>query len=233
MLKQELIANNPLRILRAGDDQSVAGQRLGLVMAPPGAGKTATLVQIALDNILRGNQVVHVSIGQTLDKTRTWYDDIFRDIVAYNQLENADEIREEIGRRRLIMTFNASTFSPPKLEERLNDLVYQNIFRPYCLIIDGVDLGNTDRGLLLDLRELMVAMNFDIWMSAVTHREDTRVSAEGVPAPCHEMADLFDTVILIQPASGKESAVLNIIKNGAGAGRTLPLNTSTMMIGER
>jgi hypothetical protein len=232
MLKQELIANNPLRILRPSDDQSGAGQRLGLVMAPPGAGKTATLVQIALDNILRGNQVVHVSIGQTLDKTRTWYDDIFRDMAAYHHLANVEEIREEIGRRRLIMTFNASTFSPPKLEERLNDLVYQNIFRPSCLIIDGVDLGSADRRLLLDLREQMAAMNFDIWMSAVTHREDTRVSAEGVPAPCHEMADLFETVILIQPQSKKESAVLNIIKNGAGVGKTLPLNTSTMMIGE-
>jgi hypothetical protein len=232
MLKQELIANNPLRIFRPSAAQGGPGQRLGLVMAPPGAGKTATLVQIALDNILRGNQVVHVSIGQTLDKTKAWYDDNFRNLAAHNQLEGAEEIREEIGPRRMIMTFNASTFSPAKLEERLNDLVYQNIFRPSCLIIDGVDLGSSDRRLLLDLRELMAAMNFDVWMSAVTHREDTRMSAEGVPAPCHEMADLFETVVLIQPESAKESALLNIIKNGTGTGKTLPLNTSTLMIGE-
>jgi hypothetical protein len=232
MLKQELIANHPLRILRPSTEAGETGQRLGLVMAPPGAGKTATLVQIALDSILRGNQVVHVSIGQTLDKTRTWYDDIFKDIATLNKLDNAEEIREEMARRRMIMTFNASTFSPPKLEERLNDLVYQNIFRPACLIIDGVDLSSADRRMLVDLRELMTAMNFDLWMSALTHREDPRVSAEGIPAPCHEMADLFDTVILIQPQTKTESAVLNIIKNGAGQGRTIPLNTSTLMIGE-
>jgi hypothetical protein len=232
MLKQELIDTNPLRILRAGADPGSTGQRLGLVMARAGAGKTSTLVQIALDNILRGNPVVHISIGQTLDKTKTWYEDLFKRLATCNRLENAEEIKEEVARRRMIMTFNASTFSPPKLEERLNDLVYQNIFRPSCLIIDGIDPGNADRGVLQDLRELMAAMNFDIWMSAVTHREDSRTSAEGVPAPCHEVADLFEVVVLIQPELENENATLKIIKNGAGVGKTLILNTSTLMIKE-
>lgn len=230
MLKMELIEKNPLRILRTAE----TGEGLGLVMARAGVGKTAILVQIALDCILRGRQVVHVSIGQTLDKTRTWYDDIFKDIAAAYQLENAEEVQAEIMRQRMIMTFNASTFSAPKLEERLNDLLYQNIFRPACLVIDGFDFAAADRQALRDLQELTAAMNLDTWLSAVTHREDTRVSAEGVPAPCHDVADLFDTVILVQPESA-ESAVLNIVKNAAGGvpqGQTLTLNTSTLMIKE-
>nr|MDA8163933.1 hypothetical protein [Desulfobacteraceae bacterium] len=67
MLKSELIEKNPLRIFRTAENR----QRLGLVMARAGGGKTAILVQIALDSILRGRQVVHVSIGQSLEKTRT------------------------------------------------------------------------------------------------------------------------------------------------------------------
>jgi hypothetical protein len=230
MLKSELIEKHPLRIFRTAE----SGQRLGLVMARAGLGKTAILVQIALDSILRGRQVVHVSIGQSLDKTRAWYDDIFKDVVAGYQLENAEELRAEILRQRMIMTFNASTFSAPKVEERLNDLVYQNIFRPACLIVDGFDFAGAGRQALLDLRELTGAMNLDIWMSAVTHREDTRVSAEGVPAPCHDLADLFDTVVLVQPETA-ETAVLNIVKDavgGATKGQTLTLNTSTLMIKE-
>ncbi|MDA8163464.1 MAG: hypothetical protein M0017_00335, partial [Desulfobacteraceae bacterium] len=209
-------------------------QRLGLVMARAGGGKTAILVQIALDSILRGRQVVHVSIGQSLEKTRTWYDDIFKDVVTGYGLEHADEMRTEVLRQRMIMTFNASTFSAPKLEERLNDLVYQNIFRPACLIIDGFDFANAGRKAVQDLRGLIAAMNFDIWMSAVTHREDTRVSAEGVPAPCHQVADLFDTVIVVQPEKA-DTALLNIVKDipgGIPQGKTLTLNTSTLMIKE-
>lgn len=229
MLKTELIEKNPLRILRTAK----ADQRLSLIMARAGAGKTAVLVQIALDNILRGRRVVHVSIGQTLEKTRAWYDDIFKDIATGYQLERAEEVQAEVMRARMIMTFNASTFSAPKLEERLNDLVYQNIFHPSCLIIDGFDFSAGRQG-LLELRELTAAMNLDVWMSAVTHREDTRVSPEGVPAPCHEVADLFDTVVLVQPESA-ESAVLNIVKDVSGSalqGQTLTLSTSTLMIKE-
>ena len=235
MSKQELIEKNPLRILSSKAQATGACQRMGLVMARAGVGKTAILVQIALNSILHGSQVVHVSIGQSLDKTKAWYDDIFKDIVTGLQLEKASETREEMMRHRMIMTFNASTFSPPKLEERLNDLLYQNIFQPACLIIDGFDFTRADRQVLHDLRELMNTMNLDIWFSATTHRDDDRVSAEGVPAPCHEVGDLFDTVILIQPVAEKESALLNIIKDTTGCaekGKTLNLDTSTLMIKE-
>ena len=66
----EPLANkNPLRALKIGKD-STSG--MGLVMARAGLGKTALLVQIALDSILLGNRVIHVSIGESIDKTRAW-----------------------------------------------------------------------------------------------------------------------------------------------------------------
>ncbi len=43
---------------------------MGLVMARAGLGKTAILVQFALDCMLLGNKVLHVSIGEGVDKTR-------------------------------------------------------------------------------------------------------------------------------------------------------------------
>ena len=42
-------------------------------------------------------------------------------------------------------------------------------------------------------------MGLQAWFSAICHREDTRVSPTGVPAPCHELDDLFDMVILLKP----------------------------------
>ncbi|MBW2502548.1 MAG: hypothetical protein JRD39_06360, partial [Deltaproteobacteria bacterium] len=59
-----------------------------------------------------------------------------------------------------------------------------------------------------------------------------RVSAAGVPAPCHEMDGLFDTIILLQPE--KETILLNIIKDeyDGAAGKVLNLEPSTMMVKE-
>ena len=76
-------------------------------------------------------------------------------------------------------------------------------------------------------------MNLHVWFSAVIHRGDARISEGGVPAPCHEVDDLFDTVILLQ--AQKDGIVLDIIKDCDGCGvpgKTLNLDPSTMMVTE-
>lgn len=235
MLHKDLVEKNPLRVLYPADTEGTVAPRMGLVMARAGLGKTAILVQIALDSLLCGNQVLHVSIGQTLDKIRTWYDDIFKDIAEEFKLENTTEIMTEIYRNRLIMTFNESSFSRPKLEERLNDLVYQNIFRPNCLVIDGFDFAAADREILADIQELATVMDLNIWFSATSHRDDQRVSAAGIPAPCHEVDDLFDTVIVLQPKTDEKCIALNIIKDATkpeSTGKSLNLDPATLMLKE-
>ncbi|HET98420.1 MAG TPA: hypothetical protein ENN98_06985 [Desulfurivibrio alkaliphilus] len=235
MLKQELIQKNPIRHLNSGDEGKITA-RMGLVVARAGLGKTAMLVQIALDSLLQGKQVIHVSVGQGLEKTRIWYDDIFKDIVENCNLSNPYEIYDEIMRNRMIMTFKESTLTRARLEERLNDLVFQNIIRPGCVVVDGYDFKGGDRRVLADLKEMAQSMGLQLWFSAVSHRDDERTSPSGVPAPCHELEDLFDTVVLLQPAAGSECIDLNIIKNSSGGGVAdtplLQLDPITFMIKE-
>ena len=78
MQKEDLIKKNPLRVLNPLSDESLPDHRMGLVMARAGLGKTAILVQIAMDSMLRGQKVLHVSIGEDLGKAKAWYDDIFK-----------------------------------------------------------------------------------------------------------------------------------------------------------
>ena len=235
MLKSELIAKNPMGAFnRDAKGSDVA--RMGLVMARPGSGKTAILVQIALDSILRGKQVVHVSIGENIEKAKAWYDDILTDISASAKHEDVAAVQLDVRRNRMIMTFNASTFSRPKLEERLNDLIYQDIFRPCCMIIDGLDFSKIDRQTLADMRELQIEANMSIWFSAVTHREaQAEASAnQGIPAPCDQVGDLFDSVIMVQPESGDESKIfLNVLKDTTGCvapGKSLRLDPTSFVV---
>jgi hypothetical protein len=229
MQKEELIKNNPLRVLNPLDE-TLPDHRMGLVMARAGLGKTAILVQIAMDSMLRDQKVLHVSIGEDLGKAKAWYDDIFKYIAEGFQLENTAEVENDLMRNRIIMTFKESAFSRPKLEERLNDLVYQNIFRPDIVVVDGYDFGEADYESIMDLKEMMAAMNVQVWFSALRHRDDDRMSAAGVPAPCHEIDGLFDTVILVQPK--QDAILLDIIKDeyDGAASKVLNLDPSTMMV---
>lgn len=232
MQKQELIEKNPIRHLK-GESNAKDSSRMGLVMSRAGVGKTALLVQIALDSLLNDKQVVHVSVGQSLEKTRLWYDDMFKDIAEGCKLDNAGEIHDTIMRNRMIITFNESKFSRAKLEERLHDLVQQNVIKPSCMVVDGFDFTKTDRSVLEGMRELATAMDMQIWFSAVCGEETD--SRPGLPAPCAGMEDLFNTVVLLQPVHQSDCINLEIIKGSAAVskcGKLLKLDPMTFMIRE-
>lgn len=225
---ESLVQQNPLRVLDTGRENN----QMGLVMARPGLGKTALLVQIALDAIFRGKRVIHVSIGETIDKTKKWYDGILQSILQDYSLSKPQELIDMVSHQRMIMTFKVAAFSRSRLEERLNDLVLQDIFRPNCLIVDGFDFVTAEREALEDMRNLMETMNMQAWFSANCRREDTRVSPAGVPAPCHEIDDLFDMIILLKPE--KDATIqLDIIRNygeRVANGKGLRLDPTTMTV---
>ncbi|MFV0436672.1 MAG: hypothetical protein ACK5PS_04690 [Desulfopila sp.] len=228
MANNDLVVNNPLKALGLEKKSADGIRSMGLVMSRAGLGKTAILVQLALDCMLLGNKVLHVSIGETVDKTRAWYDDILSVITDGEKIESIPEVMKN----RMIMTFKETNFSRVKLQERLDDLVKQDIYQPECLIIDGFDFATADRATIQEMRGFMKDCGLKmIWFSAVRHRDDSRKSAAGVPAPCHEIDDLFDTVLLIDPQG--ESINLEIVKcDGctANPGTKLKLDPSTMLI---
>ena len=95
---EPLVKKNPLRVLNlAGNDK-----KMGLVMARAGLGKTALLVQIALDSILRGKRVVHISIGENLEKTKLWYDDIMEIILQECSVANPHQLIEMVQQHRIL-----------------------------------------------------------------------------------------------------------------------------------
>ncbi|MEA3468042.1 MAG: hypothetical protein U9R57_07450, partial [Thermodesulfobacteriota bacterium] len=203
-------------------------------MARAGLGKTAILVQIAMDSMLRDNKVLHVAIGEGVEKTRTWYDDILSLMNEEKKIENFQQVVDDVMKNRMIMTFKENSFDAAKLEERMEDLVQQGIFKADCLVVDGFDFADANSAAAIDeLKGFMEKNDLKmIWFSAVSHRGDERVSANGVPAPCHEIDDAFDTVLLISPEDN--GIKLKTLKCSAAcavdAGKSLSLDPATMLI---
>ena len=234
MGKESLVSNNPLRALGLEKEDGADSRRVGLVMARAGLGKTAILVQIAMDSMLRDNKVLHVAIGEDLEKTRSWYVDILDLMNQETKIDDFQQVIDEVMKNRMIMTFKENSFDTAKLEERMEDLAKQGIFKADCLVVDGFDFSVADSASALD--ELGNFMDRNalkmIWFSAVSHRDDERVSANGVPAPCHELDDAFDTVLLISPED--KDIKLKTLKCSEAcaidAGKALLLDPATMLI---
>ncbi len=234
MGKENLVSNNPLRALGLEKEDSDNGHRVGLVMARAGLGKTAILVQIAMDSMLRNNKVLHVAIGEGVEKTSNWYTDILNLMNQEQAIDNFQDVVDEVMTSRMIMTFKENSFSAATLEERMTDLAQQGVFKADCLVVDGFDF--TDANSAAALNELKGFMDKNelkmIWFSAVSHRDDDRVSENGIPAPCHEVDAIFDTVLLISPE--ENSMKLKTLKCSAAcsvdAGKSLLLDPATMLI---
>jgi hypothetical protein len=127
------------------------------------------------------------------------------------------------------MTFRVEGFSTSKLEERLTDLIEQNIFLPQVIIIDGFNFKEDVRTSLSDLKRLAEKHSLYVWFSVKTHRHE-EPGPDGMPSQILEVGDLFDLVIQLQP-EGKEIHVKTLKAAIAVSDqRTLLLDPATMLV---
>ncbi len=200
MMKNELSQRNPLRHLGLETGQQEEGG-FGAVMARAGVGKTALLVQIALQAMMKEKCVLHVSLNDPVHKVTLWYDEILRDLTRAYPTENVQDLREDILLHRFIMTFRVDDFSVPKLEERLNDLIVQNIFRPDILIIDGLHFDEKVEPFLLELQALAARQRYFVWFSLHIHREEQR-DVDGIPIAIEGLRKHFRVMLKIEEMGG-------------------------------
>ncbi|MFU8857665.1 MAG: ATPase domain-containing protein [Deferrisomatales bacterium] len=216
MLKTELVAKNPLRGLDQSRDGGLVPGQLGLVVARAGTGKTAFLIQVALDNLFRGNPVLHVSIGETVSHVKAWYEEIFRDLASGYELERSREVWQEVEENRMIMTFRVQAFSVDRLEERLEDLVQQRIFQPRVVLVDGFELGPELRPALEALCQFARSKGLKVWVTARSHRGAG--SVDPLVAP---LEDLCQVVVCLDPQP--DTISLRVFKNPSGSAGPTPI----------
>lgn len=231
MLKKDLIFRNPLRLIGGETEDILPEGGFGAVLARAGVGKTALLVQLALDSLLKSKNVLHISLKDPVRKVCLWYEEVFRDIAGHYHVNQMDQLWEAILPHRLIMTFQVEGFSVPKLEERLTDLTEQSIFFPRMILIDGLPFDAGTRKALEDLKVLARSHGVTVWFAVRTHRHE-KPGPDGLPVPLLGVKDLFEVAIQLQP-EGKEIHVKVLKGHTAPADdRPLLLDPATMLIKE-
>jgi len=218
MMKQEqMTARNPLRVL----DKILAGRPaaggLGLVLAPAGVGKTAFLVQIGLDSILRGKKVLHIALGQNTDHLQAWYDALFDDLAGSDHDGEVEEMRTAAARNRILQTFTDKSLSPQRLEQTV-DLFGKHLdFHPDLLLVDGYDWQAASTILTAAaigaFRACAHRLQAPLWMTAQPKTSLAVRSVAGCLGPCREWEELIDVAVYLEPA-GSDVSVRIIKDNG-------------------
>jgi hypothetical protein len=233
MITQEVIERSPIRALERALHGGLGAKRLGVVLARSGVGKTACLVQIGLDALLRGKAVLHVSNEAPVGHLRAYYDELFRGIERVTGLENAANVLLEIERRRLLISQPGPTLRLEKLHEAASVASGALGRDPDVVIVEGFDLETANDSHVEQLRELAWSLGAEMWLSVRTHRHEPVTHPRGFPAPADRFEALIDVMLSLEPQEGRIQ--LRVIKNHDETGEEpepLELDAVTMQLVE-
>jgi KaiC/GvpD/RAD55 family RecA-like ATPase len=199
MLKKELTQKSPIRILENSIHGGLGEGNLGVFTSRKGVGKTACLIHVATDKMLRGQYVLHISFDDDPHYIENWYNQVFHEMSKTYKLSNAFDIKDEIVRNRLILNFKKDHLEFEEIEKRIDKFLEDIGFAPQCLIVDRFPFDTATPEQLKPWKEYAAKHQYEIWFSATLHREALQLDAHNIPAPVNTFTDLFSVIIMLDP----------------------------------
>jgi hypothetical protein len=203
MYRKEVNQTSPIRILEESIHGGLGKGNLGLVMARAGVGKTACLVQIALDDLLRDRPVLHVSLDQTMDHVQSWYDALFDDLTIAADLDDVELARQAVQRGRVIAAFKDHDLWPDRLEKTVAMFSQHLQFRPAAILVDGYPWTSHSQSenaaMIGAFKAYAKLLGAELWMSAQTHRRSTGDHPTRLVPPYDSYEELIDVAIFLEP----------------------------------
>lgn len=198
------LRRSPRKLLKRDGHPGPGPGHLALVLARAGVGKTAFLVDIGMDALLAGQKVLHVSLDSTVERVRTWYDDILMEMLRQEKkLEHWAAIQLDVERRRHIHTYVGHSFSIERLRhgvELLRDVMH---FEPQVVLVDDMAEDEVDPETVSSIKALAEEMGAELWMTCKTRREGPQGEPGHLPPPADALEDLVDLALRLDPHESK------------------------------
>ncbi|MCP4117840.1 MAG: hypothetical protein GY737_21060 [Desulfobacteraceae bacterium] len=227
MLKNDLIQKSPAIIIMGSENLHQG--RFGAVLSRAGVGKTQFLVQMAISRLLEGENTVHISLSDPMDKINIRYKEAYTsliDSIGYVDPQKANRLWEDIAPCKTGIAYNESTFTSEKLRDYLHTLKKGDLRIPAMIIVDGLDFDTDLSGILDELKAISEDFSTAFWFSMQSHRDEP-LSADGFPKQLEAVKDRFDKALFLQPNEEKIEAV--ILKDGDRANQRFMIDPATMM----
>ena len=230
MVKEELVQRSPVRVFMKSIQGGLQPGELGVVASLSGIGKTSVLVQIALDKLLQGKKVIHVSFTQHTDYVLAWYEDIFNEFISRKNLEDELEVKDEIVKNRVLMKFNQDGLTVEQILRSLIALIRDGGFSADIIIIDGYKFTNKDRENISIIKEFSKKLGLSVWFSCNVSDKIT-YDKNHVPFQIKDYADLFDVIVSLEPKQTHIELVLSRSRDSSSPENlALRLDPKTLLI---
>lgn len=198
MVKSELVNRSPLRIFEKSIHGGVGKGNVGVIASRKGVGKTACMVHIATDKLLRDRHVIHVSYSSRVDHIINWYEDIYKEIAKKRELDDAVVIHDELVKNRVIMNFNQNSVSSKHVLGSLEAMIKQGHFDADCIIFDGIDSSQVTEEDLKTIKKFAQNSGVEIWLSISLIAEEPLFDESGMAGELKGVLGDIDVLISLQ-----------------------------------
>lgn len=199
MLKEELIAKSPVRFLEKSIEGGLKAGNIGVVASRKGVGKTSVLVQIALDKLMQGEKVIHVSFSSHTSHVIAWYEDILDELAKRRNLENLEDTKDEAVKNRVIMNFAQEGISIEQILGSLRAMIVSGGFRASTIIVDGFDFAKATPDRLAKVKDFAAEMGLEIWYSCTLSGEEPVLDKNNMPVVLRGFVPSLAVVIVLEP----------------------------------
>jgi len=231
---------NPVPALRGLDERmggGLASGELGIVLAPPGGGKSMMLVKFGTTALLHGKKVIYYSlelsekvIGQRFDASLNQIR--LNDVWSYKEViqETIDGLKQK-NSRLIIKEFSTGRAGINQIYSHLEYLASNEDFIPDVVIVDYADLmkpsviysdkRHTLTGIYEELRGLAGDLKIPVWTASQTNRTAMEKEEYGLETIGESLgkAATADIVIAVgRPSAMKNESIakIGILKNRNG-----------------
>ena len=199
MENEELVQRSPIRIFEQSIHGGLRAGETGVIASQAGIGKTSVLVQLALDKLLQGKKVIHVSFTQHAHYVIAWYEDIFTQFISKKNLENAEEVKNNLVKNRVLMNFNQDGVTKTQIIKSLRAMIVEGGFKADSIIIDGFDFARADKESVMAVKTFATELGVSIWYSCSVKDDGEQYDKENIPVVLGNFTDSLDIIITLQP----------------------------------
>jgi len=201
MLKKELLSRSPIRILEDSIHGGLGRGNLGVFAGRKGVGKTASLVHVAIDQLLKEKHVLHITFADDAHHIEKWYRHVFQEVSTMYKLEEPYDIYDEIKHHRLIIHFKQSDIAFDQMKNDIDIFIESMNFKPELYIVDGYPFPQKSEEDMNRWKQLAMEQKIEVWFSATLHRDNMEFDERGIPAPINRITDSFSVIIMLEPES--------------------------------
>lgn len=209
----ELIKKSPIRVFEESINGGLGRGNLGVLTSRHGVGKTACMVHLAIDKLLQGENVVHVSFGANVEHIMNWYKEAFKQIADNKSLDDAFDVYSKIRSNRVMMNFSQENTEIDKILNSLKTLIEAGSFKADSIFFDGYKLTVATEEDVKKIKKFAKDMNVEVWFSVSPVRPEVVFNEFGIAESMNPYLGIIDVLVGLHYNDEKSRVIMTVVQD--------------------